>query len=59
MLTWIKQFRSANRQTQYFVLNWLLYGVAIVLTTVYCYGRLDYVRSYRSTPAESDVEAPK
>lgn len=59
MLSWIRQFREANAQTKYFILNWILYGLAIILTTLYCYGRLDYVRSYRTTPSESSAEAPK
>lgn len=47
MIQWLMQFKSASRETKWFVLNWLLYGVLIIATTVYCYARLDYVRSYK------------
>ena len=48
MIKWIRQFNEANAQTKYFVLNWAIYGLAILITTLYCYGRLDFVRSYQS-----------
>jgi hypothetical protein len=47
MLQWIKKFRNASGQTKFFVFNWVIYGIALVATTVYCYARLDYVRSYK------------
>lgn len=54
MFTWLKEYGEANPQTKYFVLNGLIYGLAIIITTLYCYGRLDFVRSY---PTPSVVEA--
>lgn len=45
MFKWIRAFKEADRKTQYFALNWLLYTLAIVVTTLYCYARLDFVRS--------------
>ncbi len=48
MIQWLRSFVNANKQTKYFVLNWAVYGLAIILTTVYCYARLDYVRSYKT-----------
>lgn len=50
MLKWLKKYNEASSQTKYFIINWLVYGLAIIITTVYCYARLDFVRSYR-TPA--------
>lgn len=55
MLKWLKQYRNATSKTQYFVLNWLIYGLAILITTIYCYARLDFVRSYK-TPAAIEAE---
>lgn len=52
MFKWIEQYREANPQTKYFVLNWLIYGIAIIVTTIYCYGRLDFVRSNKTAPSE-------
>lgn len=42
MLKWL--FKSGLR-TQFFYLNWGIYALALILTTVYCYARLDFVRS--------------
>ena len=56
MFKWLKDYNDASSQTKFFVLNCLVYGLAILITTVYCYARLDFVRSYR-TPAV--IEAHK
>lgn len=45
MFKWIQQFRDADPHTRYFIINWALYGILIVASTVYVYARLDYVRS--------------
>ncbi len=50
MLTWIEKYRKASAQTKFFILNWLLYGLLIVGSTLFCYGRLDFVRSYKTEP---------
>lgn len=55
MFTWLKQYNEASTQTKYFVLNWLVYGLALLITTVYCYARLDFVRSYK-TPAAIEAQ---
>lgn len=58
MFRWFKEYNEASSQTKYFVLNWLVYGLALLITTVYCYARLDYVRSYR-TPSVHERETLK
>lgn len=55
MYKWIKFYNEADKQTKYFILNWIIYGMAIIITTAYCYGRLDFVRSTKPT---STTEAP-
>lgn len=55
MFTWIKEYYEASSQTKYFIWNWIIYGIAIIASTVYCYGRLDYVRSYK-TPLPHMIE---
>lgn len=55
MFRWLKLYNDASAQTKVFVLNWLVYGLAILITTVYCYARLDFVRSYR-TPAVIEAQ---
>lgn len=58
MFKWLKEYNDSSSQTKYFVLNWLVYGLAILITTVYCYARLDFVRSYR-TPSVTQRESTK
>lgn len=47
MIKWLKQYYEASPQTKFFILNWVIYGVAIIITTIYCYARLEFVRSDR------------
>ena len=54
MFQWLREYDGSTAQTKYFVLNALVYGLAMVITTVYCYGRLDFVRSY-PTPAFNEA----
>ena len=45
MIKRMRQFFEASSKTKYFALNWIVYGAALIITTLYCYARLDYVRS--------------
>lgn len=45
MLSRLKQFFSATGQTKAFIVIWAIYGIALIITTLYCYARLDFVRS--------------
>jgi hypothetical protein len=56
MFGWLKEYGESNPQTKYFTLNALVYGLAIVITTAYCYGRLDFVRSYRSPHMDENLK---
>lgn len=53
MFQWYRQFKNANSETKWFILNWAVYGLAIIITTVYCYARLDFVRSYKTPPTKT------
>lgn len=57
MLCWVRQFKDASPQTKYFVLTWFIYGITLIITTIYCYGRLDYVRSYRTDKAKLNEQS--
>lgn len=60
MLKWIESYREATPQIKTFVWMWILYGPAIIATTIYCFGRLDYVRSYKApTPPITKQEMKK
>ena len=57
MLKWVRQLSEASYETKMFALNWAIYLILIIVTTVYCYARLDYVRSYakpQTTSASSN-----
>jgi len=56
MLKWLKRYNRAKPQIKYFALNWLVYGLAIIITTIYCYARLDFVRSYRTPVVEQNLQ---
>lgn len=53
MFKWIEEYQQANPQIKFFVINWVIYSIAILVTTVYCYARLDFVRSNRASPPSS------
>lgn len=42
---WFHQFRSSNKQTKYFVLTWIVYVIAIIVSTLYAYLRIDWIES--------------
>jgi hypothetical protein len=58
MFKWIQEFFESSRKTKYFALNWAVYGIAIIVSTAYCYGRLDFVRSYKTDakPKTAQIE---
>ena len=56
MLGWLKEYNDSNTQTKYFTLNAIVYGLAIIITSIYCYGRLDFVRSYRTPIVNEAIE---
>lgn len=51
MSNWIEEYNESSTKTKWFIFNWAIYGLALLITTLYCYARLDYVRSYRSPAA--------
>jgi hypothetical protein len=55
MGNFIRQFVNSTRETKWFIANWFVYIFIIVITAVYCYVRLDYVRSYKTQTEESST----
>ena len=55
MSKWIQQFIRSNFQTKVFVLTGITYCIAIILSTLFAYARLDFVRSspIKNHPVES------
>lgn len=50
VLKWIEQYRSASRDTKVFIWNAVLYAVLLIGSTVYCYARIEFVRTYKLEP---------
>lgn len=53
MLYWIKAFMQAHWQTKLFVVTTILFLFITIATAIYCYARLDYVRSYKTNKTAS------
>ena len=49
MFQWIKKFKESTPLTKNAVIALLIWAIPVVLMTVYCYVRLDFVRSYDNT----------
>lgn len=45
MIKLIEGYRKANKKTKNFILTCIIYGLALIVPIVYCYVRLDFVRS--------------
>lgn len=59
MLNWIKNLRNATPQTQFFAFNWFIYGLVIIITTIYCYVQLNFGTSGPSAkPAAKQNQPP-
>jgi hypothetical protein len=56
MFRWLKEYTDSNSQTKYFTLNAIVYGLALIITSIYCYGRLDFVRSYQTPVIGETIE---
>lgn len=46
MFKWWEDYREASPQTKNFILTVLLFSLVIIISSIYCYARLDFVRSY-------------
>lgn len=53
---WISEFSQASSKTKWFIFNWAIYGIVMVVTTLYCYARLNYVRS-KAPPSEQILDS--
>lgn len=58
MIKWIREFKEADSKTKYFAFNWAIYGIALIASTIYCYARLDSVRSGKPQKAHEDTRNP-
>jgi hypothetical protein len=56
MLKWFRKFRTASRETKLFIFTSFIWTAVTVLPTIYCYARLDYVRSYDTSQKASESQ---
>ncbi len=52
----LKEFFTTDPKLKWFYFNGILYMLLMVITTAYCYGRLDYQRSYATQTHTTDKE---
>lgn len=48
----VSELKEASSHTVMFILNAAAYTLLVVLTAIYCYARLDFVRSYDTKETE-------
>lgn len=46
MLKWIEDFKNANTKTKNFILITVIFSAVLILSSVYCYMRLESVKSF-------------
>lgn len=54
MLKALRLFLQSDAKTKNFILTWFVYTAVIVASTIYCYARLDTVRSGPKAAPESE-----
>jgi len=59
MFAILKKFHEATTETKCFIVTSVLFIAVLVATTLYCYARLDYVRSYKEGPAKTTERRSK
>jgi len=52
MFQWVKSFRESSSETKNAIFALLFWALPVILTAIFCYARLDFVRSYE-TPLKS------
>lgn len=57
MFKWIEDYKNASSKTKSFVLNCIIYSLVIIVSVIYCYARLDFVRSYDKNKVEVESES--
>lgn len=40
-----EKIRSMSPKTRWFAFNWFIYFLALIVTALYCYARLDFART--------------
>lgn len=46
MLHWIQTIKNSRNKTKWFYFQYVIYVILIILSTIWAYARLEFVRSY-------------
>jgi len=55
MFRGMEKLRKSSRQTKFFIFTAIIYSLAIILTAIYAYGRLDFVRNNQITKITTEL----
>lgn len=58
MSEWIRKFKDSSPLTKRALIALIIWAVPVVIMTVFCYARLDFVRSY-VTPTHTEQSTSK
>lgn len=53
---YIQELYLKNKEMLWYYLMWILYGILIIITTLYCYLRLDFIRTTPKPPTKITFE---
>jgi hypothetical protein len=57
MLKWVQSIKNADSKARWFYFQYIIYLIAIILSTIWAYVRLDFVRSYDAQQEETIQKA--
>jgi Na+/melibiose symporter-like transporter len=57
-IAWFRKFQSAKPQTKFFIMNWTFYFILMLVTTLWCYARIEYVHQARQQPQQQTENIP-
>jgi len=56
MFKWLEDYNESSPQTKNFIITTLLFSLVIIGSLIYCYARLDFVRSYNAEQVHTTDE---
>lgn len=54
MFKWLENYNESSPQTKYFIICTLLFSSVIIVSLIYCFARLDFVRSYNTEQKQTE-----
>lgn len=55
MFEWIQTIKNSSNKTKWFYFQYVIYVLLMIITTIWAYGRLEFVRSY-DTSQEKELK---